>query len=153
MRHLLIAATALALSAGPLTTTAAAQAHPPLTSPTWQANVGAQYAALLDSDSERVRADALGHIQLLARQQPDADLADTIEPLLALYETDRNDALRMAAVAALHALGDSAGMERLAELAQNEPSPTVRRVTNAALRDHSAALSQREARALTYRVR
>ena len=103
---------------------------------TWKQHVGEQLSLELAAADDARQEHALQLVIQLAHRYDDLDLSATVPDLLSIYRWDRDRAHRMMALAALHAVGDDYGIERLAELAATERSHTVRKLTFAAVADH-----------------
>lgn len=89
-------------------------------------NLDRQLATSLTSPLEGVREAALKNIITLATLHRDAiTLKHVVPEVLLVSRDDANEAFRLMAVAALHALADPYGMRRLREEASEETSPRV----------------------------
>ena len=105
-------------------------------SETWMANIGVQLATQLDSESRAVKSQAIQKIHYFALYQTAIDLSTTVPALVGVYKNDPDRKLRLAAVAALHAIGDDAGMQAVRKQVIHETDQQVQMVSIAALRDH-----------------
>ena len=103
----------------------------------WSMFIGQQLAQSLESPSAGIRAKALEQVTLLARSFGDAlNLADAVPALLSIYNKDTEEQCRIAAVAALHAIGDEWGLHRMRQGIASQSSKQVQHTTLAALRDY-----------------
>ena len=106
-------------------------------SPAWIAHVDQQFATSLRSPIEAVREQTLQDIIYIATFHSDTvSLKKVVSPLVTLYLFDKDERHRIMAVAALSALNDPYGIERLREEVQQERSARVQQVTLAALVDY-----------------
>ena len=97
----------------------------------WKENVVRQLTFSLESNSPGIRAETIQVVIDLANQVE--DLEPVVPALLGIYEWDTETSHRMLALAALHAIGNEKGLERVAEIVEKERSPFVRRATLASL--------------------
>ena len=102
----------------------------------WTTFLGTQLAQSLQAPSEEIKNKAMAQTIYFARYGQGVDLSATVAPLIALYRHDADEQLRLAAVAALHAIGDETGMQALRQGVLAQPSERVQRVTLGALMDH-----------------
>ena len=103
----------------------------------WVAEIDRQYAELLKKSDDPSREQALQEVILIANQHGDkVTFEKVVSPLIGVYIFDKNEKYRLMALSALHAIGDRYGMGRLRELANNDPSEKVRRLTHRALADY-----------------
>ena len=104
----------------------------------WKARVKADDRAL-DSPDARVKEQALQNIIFFATHYGDAaDYGRATTELYNIYRFDKNEAHRIMALAALHAIGRENTMRILSQHVRWERSPRVRRLTKAALVDYYA---------------
>jgi len=85
-------------------------------------------------DSQRIRA--LQRVTELAYHTPDVDLAPTVPALVDIYNNDPDKRYRLAAVSALHAIGDEYGMKQIRKRVLREPSLSVQYAAVGALLHH-----------------
>ena len=85
-------------------------------------------------DAQRNRAFHL--VTDLAYRSPEVDLTSTVPVLVDIYKNDPGKAYRLAAVSALYAIGDEAGMKQIRERVLQEPSLMVQYVSLSALLDY-----------------
>ena len=103
----------------------------------WWNALELQLAASLDQSIDQIQDETLQHVIFFASNYSDkVDLREITPRLLDMYENDDNEARRTMAIVALHAIGDDISMQRLAELAENEPAGSIRNITMAVLADH-----------------
>lgn len=96
-----------------------------------------QYAASLKSSDAAVREQAMQDVILIASLHGDKiTFEKVVSPLLNVYIFDKDANYRLMALAALHAIGDPYGMQRLRELANDDSSERVRRLTHRALANY-----------------
>lgn len=112
----------------------------------WRENFGRQSAISLRMSGTAAKGNALQNLIIFAAHHGDGiDLSDAVPALLAIYEWDSNDRFQTMALAALHAIGDEEGMERVLELfadpyfRHQRISPRLRHITHAALADYLQA--------------
>ncbi len=99
---------------------------------TWRATIGEQLTTLLAAPDAATRAEAMRLTLDLTHRHGDLfDLTMTAPKLVEIYAWDRQENHRMMALAALHALQDAYGLQRIAELLPQEKSPRLRRVAAA----------------------
>ncbi len=104
----------------------------------WKTRVKADDRAL-DSPEAQVKEQALQNIIFLATYYGDAaDYGRATPELYDIYRFDNNEAHRIMALAALHAIGRENSMRLLSQHVRWERSPRVRRFTKAALVDYYA---------------
>jgi hypothetical protein len=111
----------------------------PVSSTAWRDNIGNQSAATLQMPNTSAKAQTLQNLIMLADRYDSAlDFSSAVPMVLRVYEWDRDERLRTMAVAALHAIGDGDGMERMLERFA-EPrfrrslSPRLQYITHATL--------------------
>lgn len=103
----------------------------------WFNEVEQGYAATLKDTEAPGRVKTMQEIIFIARHFSDkVQFTEVISPLLNIYIFDKNEGHRLMALSALHTIGDGYGMQRLRELAKDEPSERVRRLTHRALADY-----------------
>ncbi len=104
----------------------------------WKARVKADDRAL-DSPDAQVKEQALQNIIFFATHYgKDVDFKRATTELYNIYRFDKNEAHRIMALAALHAIGRDNTMRILSQHVRWEKSPRVRRLTKAALVDYYA---------------
>jgi hypothetical protein len=114
----------------------------PISSTAWRDNIGKQSAAALQMSSPSAKAQTLQNLIMLADRYGSAlDLSGAVPMVLHVYAWDRDERLRTMAVAALHAIGDGEGMERMlerfAELHfRRGLSPRLQHITHATLAEY-----------------
>jgi hypothetical protein len=109
----------------------------PAVSDVWSANLGDQLARSLVSPVPAIKAQALHQTTYYAQfHGAEIDLTATVPALIAIYEKDASEEARVAAVAALYALGDENGMQRLRAAVRIQPSAQVRLAALGALMDY-----------------
>ncbi len=102
----------------------------------WKARVKADDRAL-DSSDAQVKEQALQNIIFFATHYgKDVDFKRATSELYAIYRFDKNEAHRIMALAAIHAIGNENTMRLLSQHVRWERSPRVRRLTKAALVDY-----------------
>lgn len=74
------------------------------------------------------------------RYHAEANFSKTVPELVRIYECSRNERHRIMALSALHGIGDPYGMQRLRELASEEPSEHIRHLTNVTLAEYEGTL-------------
>lgn len=107
--------------------------------PVWVQHFGDQLGQDLDSPVETIRHQALQHTAYFASfYGAQLDLTATLPRLLEIYQRDENEACRLLAVAAIHAIGDEAAMREVRKMTGvlKDPSMRVQLVTLAALADY-----------------
>lgn len=102
------------------------------TGTTWSHNAGSQLAQLLSSSSPVVQEKGL-ELALRLSSRPDLDLTAATEPLLEIYQTSGDASFRLAALAALVAIGDEEAMQAVRRNVGQQDSERVRVVTLGAL--------------------
>lgn len=102
----------------------------------WWKETIKQHKRLLGSKNAALREQALQNVIFFATFYPGADARSATGKLFKIYRHDRNEAHRIMALAALHAIGDAYTMERLREHVADEESERVRRYTLLALADY-----------------
>lgn len=120
----------------------------PVSSAVWQQNFGKQSALSLRMPSAFAKSQTMQNLIIFANRYGDAlDLSDAVPALVSIYERDADDRLQIMALAALHAIGDAEGMERVLELfadpyfRHQRISPRLRHMTHIALAEY---LQERE---------
>ena len=104
----------------------------------WKARVKADDRAL-DSPDAHVKEQALQNIIFFATHYgKDVDFKRATTELYNIYRFDKNEARRIMALAALHAIGRENTMRILSQHVRWEKSARVRRLTKAALVDYYA---------------
>lgn len=120
----------------------------------WRTTIGEQHAKLLRSRNRATREAGMQNIITLANLHPgEFDLKPTVPALLNIYANNQNGSHRIMAVAALHAVGDKAGMDELYRLSSRERrSSKVYRVAQNAVRhyDLTQAIEREEQRSAHY---
>ena len=96
----------------------------------------AKLADMLASPVDAERYEALFHITNIAYRLPEVDLTPTVPSLVAIYQNHPKPNYRYAALSALHAIGDEAGMEAVRDGVFLEPSLRVQYVALAATLAH-----------------
>lgn len=107
--------------------------------PVWVQHFGEQLSQELESPVEEVRHQALQHAAYFASFYGDQiDLSAALPNLLEIYRQDGDEACRLLAVAAIHAIGDEPTMRAVRKMTGvwEDPSMRVRLVTLAALADY-----------------
>ena len=103
----------------------------------WWKSLIKQHARLLRSSDEQRKAQALKNLIFFAKTYPETGrFKHATSRLYKIYRSDENEAYRIMALAALHAIGDERIMERFREDVSVEKSERVRRYTLYALADY-----------------
>ncbi len=106
-------------------------------SATWWNALGRQLTLSVDVPYEQVQETALQNIIFFATHHGEkVKLNDAAARLLGIYQHHDQEAFRIMALAALHAIGDESTMQKLQRIVEEEASDRVRHVTVAALHDH-----------------
>lgn len=109
--------------------------------PSWHATLGQQHAQLLRSRSTTFQGRAMQNIIIIATQRPgEFDLTPTVPALLDIYQYGRTQNARTMAIAALHAIGDQAGMNELYRLSVSDRSKHTRQLAQYAAKDYYQTL-------------
>lgn len=96
-----------------------------------------QLTELLEYDIANIRVQALQHIIYLSTNHgDDYDFALAVPRIMEIYESQADEAYRVMALVALHAIGDPGSMEHLQERVETEPSKRVRWLTQMVLKDY-----------------
>lgn len=121
----------------------AATVRLPVSSAAWQTYFGAQSALLLRMPSTSTKAQTMQNLILFANLYGSVlDLSDAVPALVTIYERETDDRLQTMALAAIHAIGDEEGMERILQLfadsyfRRQRISPRLRHMTHAALAEY-----------------
>jgi hypothetical protein len=94
-----------------------------------------QLTGLLDYEVGNIRVQALQQIIFLSTVHGDEyDFSAAVPRILDFYENGEDEAFRIMALSALHAIGDAGAMRRLQARVADEPSKRVRLLTLAALK-------------------
>lgn len=104
--------------------------------PRWTQAIGQQLAEFLVSPIDEQRSQAFQLTTYFARFQPELDLEPTIPVLMEVYKSDPEEKYRLAAVGALHAIGDEDGMQQVRRLVFWQSSGRVQNVSLSALLDY-----------------
>lgn len=105
----------------------------------WWKSLSKANARALDSPDAQVKEQALQNIIFFATHYgKDVDFKRATTELYNIYRFDKNEAHRIMALAALHAMGRENTMRILSQHVRWERSPRVRRFTKAALLDYYA---------------
>ena len=105
----------------------------------WWKSLSKANARALGSSDEQVKEQALQNIIFFATHYgKDVDFKRATTELYNIYRFDKNEARRIMALAALHAIGRENTMRILSQHVRWERSPRVRRLTKAALVDYYA---------------
>ena len=105
----------------------------------WWKSLSKANARALDSPDAPVKEQALQNIIFFATHYgKDVDFKRATTELYNIYRFDKNEARRIMALAALHAIGRENTMRILSQHVRWERSPRVRRLTKAALVDYYA---------------
>ncbi len=105
----------------------------------WWKSLSKANARALDSPDAQVKEQALQNIIFFATHYgKDVDFKRATTELYNIYRFDKNEAHRIMALAALHAIGRENTMRILSQHVRWERSPRVRRFTKAALVDYYA---------------
>lgn len=103
----------------------------------WQSFIGQQLAQSLTSPSAEIRGQALQLIVPLAQAFGETvDLSPTVTPMVSIYAHDPDESNRVAALVALHALGDEGGMQHVRMGVAAQASPRVQHIALALLMDY-----------------
>ncbi len=103
----------------------------------WWKSFSKANARALDSPDAQVKEQALQNIIFFATHYgKDVDFKRATTELYNIYRFDKNEARRIMALAALHAMGRKNTMRILSQHVRWERSPRVRRFTKAALLDY-----------------
>ena len=103
----------------------------------WWNALGRQLTLSVDVPAEQIEEAALQNIIFFATHHGEkVKLSDAVPALLAVYRNHDQVAVRIMALAALHAIGDEGAMQQLYRIVEDETSDRVRHVTTAALQDH-----------------
>ncbi len=103
----------------------------------WWKSLIKQHARLLRSSNEQHKTQALKNLIIFAKTYPKTGrFKHATSRLYKIYQADENEAYRIMALAALHAIGDERIMERFREDISVEKSERVRRYTLYALADY-----------------
>jgi len=102
----------------------------------WSAEIGKQLAERIRSDVPAIRSAAIEQTYHIATRHRDVDLSSTVTALLHVYREDPAPRYRLASVAALHAIGNDAGMRGLSDHLPDQTDRYVQIISIAALRDH-----------------
>lgn len=109
----------------------------PKVSDDWIAHVDQQFATSLQSPIAAIREQTLQDVIYIAQFHGDTvTFKKVVSPLLNIYLFDKDDRYRIMAIAALHAVGDAYGMQRLREEVSGVRSRRVRQLTLALLADY-----------------
>lgn len=95
-----------------------------------------ELAQMLTSTVDAQRIRALQRVTELAYHTPDVDLTPAVPALVDIYNNDPDKRYRLAAVSALHAIGDEQGMRQVRERVLREPSLSVQYAAVGALLHH-----------------
>ena len=113
----------------------------PTVSEAWVEHVDQQFALSLKSPIEAVRQQTLQDVIYIAHYHRDkVTLKKVVSPLLNIYLFDKDERYRIMAIAALCALDDPYGMQRLREEVSSVRSERVKQLTLAALADYQRSL-------------
>jgi hypothetical protein len=129
---ILTLAVAAAIAAAPAVQAQSADPTSVPSTTVWSDNAGGQLAHLLTSPSAAVREKGLDLALRLAGRS-DLDLAAASEPLLTIYQTSGDEASRLAALAALVAIGDEEAMQVVRRDVARQDAERVRVATLGAL--------------------
>lgn len=103
----------------------------------WWNALGRQLTLSIDVSTDEVDDVALQNIIFFASHYREkVNLKDAAPRLLDIYEQHDQEAYRMMALVALHAIGDSGTMRKLNQAVKDEASDKIRHVTIAALHDY-----------------
>lgn len=103
----------------------------------WKGHIGQQLADALASPIAEIKENALEQIIYFARFHGDRlDLTAAVPGLVSIYRSDPAEPCRLAAVAALHALGDEHGMQQVHSYAARQTSELVQQASLGALMDY-----------------
>ncbi len=103
----------------------------------WWNALGRQLTLSVDVPLEQVRPATLQNLIFFAtHHRKKVKLNDAAPRLLDVYRNHEQEAFRIMALAALHAIADEAAMQKLYGALPYEHSNRVRRLTVAALNDH-----------------
>lgn len=117
----------------------------PVSAAAWRNNIGKQSAIALRMPGTAAKEQTLRNLILFANRYGEAlDLSDAVPMVVHVYAHNRNEDLRTMALAALHAIGDAKGMERVLRLFadplfRHRLSPRLRHITHAALAEYIAS--------------
>jgi hypothetical protein len=95
-----------------------------------------ELAQMLTSTVDAQRIRALQRVTELAYHTPDVDLTSAVPALVDIYNNDPDKRYRLAAVSALHAIGDEQGMRQVRKRVLREPSLSVQYAAVGALLHH-----------------
>jgi HEAT repeat protein len=95
-----------------------------------------ELAQMLTSANDVQRIYALQRVTELAYHAPDVNLTAAIPALVGMYNKDPDKRYRLAAVSALHAIGDEHGMQQVRKRVLHEPSLSVQYAAVGALLHH-----------------
>lgn len=102
----------------------------------WQQAIGYQLAQTLSSPIGEQRNRAFQLVTYFAHHRADVDLKPTVPVLLSIYKSDPDEAYRLAAISALHAIGDETAMQQVRRHALDQPSKIVQYLSISALTDY-----------------
>lgn len=100
------------------------------------AAIDAELIQMLRSPDEGQRDSAFGRVTDLAYRSSEINLAPLVPILVDIYKNDSDSGYRLAAVSALYAIGDEAGMKQVRKRALQEPSLLVQYVSVSAVLDY-----------------
>lgn len=102
----------------------------------WTQTLGHQLAQNIESESRPMKSRAIQQAQHFATYRNDANLKAAVPALVRVYRYDPDPKFRLAAVSALHAIGNDAGMQAVRAALSRQTDQRVQMVSIAALRDH-----------------
>lgn len=102
----------------------------------WTMTIGRQLADGIQSEAPRVRARAIQATHNYARFGPTVDLSATVPALVDVYRSDPDPRYRVAAVAALHAIGNEEGMLSVRSNLMRQTNELVQATSILMLRDY-----------------
>lgn len=103
----------------------------------WKSQLAWQLTEMLAYELPNIRAQALQQIIFLAGSRDEAyDFVPAVPSILAIYERDPDESVRVMALSALRAIGDDGSMKRLQARVEGEPSKRVKLLTLAVLQEY-----------------
>lgn len=114
-----------------------------------------ELAHMLTSPVTEERDNAFHRVLILAHYSPEVDLTPVVPVFVEMYENDSDEKYRLAAISALHAIGDEEGLKQVRKRFVQEPSLVVQYVSVCTLLEHygpEAFAGDAAARALAMNV-
>lgn len=106
------------------------------TGPLLDATAVKRLARMLTSPDPEKRNRAFDRVTSLGYHASNIDLTPAVPTLIDIYHNDPKEKYRRAAVAALYAIGDEAGMEQVRQHFAHDPSLSVQYASVCSLLDH-----------------